>query len=218
MFIPVSSAVFVRMLLALCLLVAFHAQAEPVIGKDYVLAPNPQPSGNLRQIDVVEVFSYACPHCFDLEPALVKWEKTLPKDIAVIRLPAVWNPQWLALGKLYYALEALGKAGELHGNALNAYHLHRINLANERVMREWVAKQGVDPGKFAEMYGSFSVQAKVMRAKQILPAYGISGVPSMVVGGKYVTSTSMAGGQDAMLSVVDYLVAKIRKETGWQKL
>lgn len=205
------------MLLLSCLLAISAVLADPKLGDSYAVVVNPQPSGNSRRVEVVEVFSYACPHCFDLEPALAKWEKTLPKDVAFTRIPAVSNPKWLALGKLYYALEAAGKIRELHADALNAYHLRDINLADERVMLEWVAKQGLDAKKFAEIYASFSVQAKTARARQLLAAYGISAVPAMVIGGKYMTATSMAGGQEAMLSVVNYLVRKVRKESGGHK-
>lgn len=214
MFFSVSFPCFSRILLALCLLVAFHARAEPVLGDNYTLVAHPQPPENPRRVEVIEVFSYACPHCFDLEPALAKWEKKLPKDVTFTRVPAVSNPKWLALGKFYYALEALGKVGELHADALNAYHLKDVNLADERTALDWVAKQRIDSGKFKAAFDSFSVQAKTARSRQLLAAYGISGVPAMVVGGKYLTSTAMAGGQEGMLAVVDYLVRKIRKESG----
>lgn len=217
MVIPVSYPLFSRILLALCLLVAFHARAEPVLGDNYALVAHPQPPENARRVEVIEVFSYACPHCFDLEPALAKWEKKLPKDVAFARVPAVSNPKWLALGKFYYALEALGKVGELHADALNAYHLKDVDLADEKTALEWVAKQGIDSGKFKAAYDSFAVQAKTGRSRQLLAAYGISSVPAMVVGGKYMTSTAMAGGQEGMLAVVDYLVRKIRKESGGKK-
>ena len=217
MFFPVSFSVFSRMLLAFFLLSAFPAHAEPVLGDNYAVVANPQPSENPRRVEVIEVFSYACPHCFDLEPVLAKWERKLPKDVAFIRMPAVSNPKWLALGKFYYALEALGKVGELHADALNAYHLHDVDLADEKIALNWVAKQGIDSGKFKAAFDSFSVQAKTGRARQLLAAYGISGVPAVVVGGKYMTSTAMAGGQEAMLAVVDYLVRKVRKESGGKK-
>lgn len=208
---------FSQMLRALCLLVALHAHAEPVLGDNYAVVANPQPPENPRRVEVIEVFSYACPHCFDLEPALAKWERKLPKDVAFTRMPAVANPKWLALGKFYYALEVLGKIGELHADALNAYHLHGVNLTDEKTALNWVAKQGIDSGKFKAAFDSFSVQAKTGRARQLLAAYGISGVPAMVVGRKYMTSVAMAGGQEGMLAVVDYLVGKIRKESSGQK-
>ena len=137
-----------------CLAVLAHA--EPQIGKEYSLVAQPQPT-DMKKIEVMEIFSYGCSHCFELEPTIAKWSKKLPGDVTFTRLHAVSNPKWVALGKLYYTLEALGEVERLHADAFNAFHLKDVNLGDEKIAAEWMAKQGIDAKKFADTYASFGV-------------------------------------------------------------
>ncbi len=194
-----------------CLAVLAHA--EPQLGREYGLVAQPQPT-DAKKIEVMEVFSYSCPHCFDLEPVIAQWSKKLPKDVSFVRLHAVSNPAWVSLGKLFFALESLGELERLNADAFNAYHIKDVKLSDEKIATEWVAKQGVDPKKFADAYNSFGVQSKVARSKQLTSAYGISGVPTIVVAGKYQTSAQMAGGHENALKTAEYLIGLVRHERG----
>lgn len=194
-----------------CLAVA--AYAEPQLGKEYGLVAQPQPT-DMKKIEVVEIFSYACSHCFDLEPTIHQWSKKLPKDVAFSRQHGASNPSWTSLAKLFYALEALGELERLHADVFNAFHLKNINLSDEKAAIEWLSKQGVDPKKFADTYASFGVQGKVARSKQLTTAYGINGVPTIVVAGKYQTSAQMAGGHENALKTTEYLINLVRHERG----
>lgn len=190
--------------------------AAPQLGKEYSIVPQPQPT-DTQKIEVQEIFSYACSHCFDLEPVITRWAKKLPKDAQFVQLHAATNPKWLALSKLYYTLESLGESERLNADAFNAIHLKDINLTDEKIATEWATKQGIDSKKFTETYASFGVQSKVERSKRLTTAYGISGVPSIVVGGKYLTSASMAGSHEAALRVVEHLIGLVRQERGGKK-
>lgn len=192
-----------------CLAVLAHA--EPQLGREYGLVAHAQPTDG-KKIEVMEVFSYACPHCFDLEPTIAQWAKKLPKDVSFVRLHAVSNPAWLSLGKLFYTLESLGELERLHADAFNAFHIKDVRLNDEKVATEWVAKQGVDAKKFTDTYNSFGVQSKVARSKQLTTAFGISGVPTIVVADKYQTSAQMAGGHENALKVTEYLINLVRHE------
>lgn len=172
----------------------------------------PQPVESGEKIEVIEFFWYGCPHCFDLEPALNKWKAALPKDVEFRRIPAVPTERWLPGARLYYTLEALGQLEALHGAVFDAIHLDRINLNDEKVQLDWMAKKGVDRARYAEAWKSFSVQSKTRRAVQQTQAYEISGVPTLVVDGKYQTSVSMAGSTEALLKTLDELIAKARTE------
>lgn len=181
-------------------------------GKTYTLITPPQPTETGKNIEVLEVFYYGCPHCFDLEPALNVWVKQLPKDVTFRRLPAIFRDSWVPLTKAYYTLEALGLTEKLHGDVFNAMHVENINLSDEKTLFDWMAKHGVDSKTFADTYNSFAVQSKVMRAKQLTKAYGVTGVPSLIVDGKYVTSSSTAGSHAASLQVADQLIKQARQE------
>jgi len=190
-----------------------HADsAHPVEGKDYqVISPELNTdSGN--KIEVAEFFWYRCPHCFHLEPALNAWIKKLPKDVAIRRIPAVLNESWLPLSKAYYTLDLLGKIPALHDDVFNAIHVDGIDLNNPDILFNWADKQGINRKTFAATYNSFDVQSKAMRANQLTRDSKINGVPAFVVAGKYSTSESMTGSEDALFKTLDSLIAKARKE------
>ncbi len=190
------------------------AHAELVLGKQYTLISPPQPTETGKNIEVLEFFSYACPHCFALEPTLNPWVKKLPKDVTFRRLPAVFNETYRTYARIFYAAEAMGVLEKLHPAIFNAVHGQHINLGNEQTLLEWVAKQGVDSKKFSAMYTSFEVDYKTKRADQLTRSFAITGVPSIAVEGKYLTSTSMSGGNEQLLPLLDDLIKKVRQDRG----
>src|SRR5258707_12835903 len=119
------------------------AKAALVAGKDYIALTPSQPVETGDKIEVLEAFSYMCPHCYHFEPQLAAWSKTLPPDVVVRRLPVTFSrDNWANVTKLYYALEAMGELGRLHGKVFEAIHGERIDLANSDVLFDWIAKQG----------------------------------------------------------------------------
>jgi len=184
------------------------ALADPVEGKDYVLVPLPQPT-EAGKVQVTEFFWYGCPHCFALEPKLNPWVARLPKDVQFKRVPAVLAAHWQPMAKAFYALDATNI--DLHAKIFAAMHVEKLNLNDESTFLQWVGKQGADIKKVGDAYRSFGVNGKVQAARQLNVNYGLSSVPSLVVGGKYLTSPSMAGSAEQMLQVVDYLIDLSRK-------
>ncbi len=196
--------------LGLFVLVA-AAQAAPQAGKDY-LAINPaQPTDTGNKVEVVEVFSYMCPHCHELEPKISAWVKQLPADTQFRRMPVVFGrSSWEMLARTYYALEAIGEIERIHPKIFAAIHDDNVILQQKDVLFDWIEKQGVDRKKFTAAYDSFSMGGKIQRSNQRAQSYGISGVPSIVVDGKYMVSTTQAGNYENMLKVADALVKQVR--------
>jgi len=188
------------------------AGPEAFEGHDYTRVSNPQPVATGNKVEVLEFFWYRCPHCFQLEPALNTWLKTLPKDAQVRRLPAVFRDDWLPGARLYYTLEQMNLLGKLHDKVFNAYHVENINLNDPAVLGGWIAKQGVDRKKFEGIYNSFSTQSKATQGAQLATAYAITGVPAFIIDGKYATSASMTGGPARLFEVLDQLIVKARAE------
>ena len=93
----------------------------------------------------------------------------------------------------------------------DAIHVDRLKLTKDDEIFDWMGKQGVDVAKFKEMYNSFTVSNQVRKATQIQDAYGVEGVPSMGVAGRYYTDGTMAGSMQNVLQVVDQLAAQARK-------
>ena len=197
-----------QLLIALFMLCAIPAFAEPEAGKDYIVLKPAQPTHSGDKIEVLEFFFYGCSHCFKLNPLMGAWEKNMPKDVELTYVPAIFNPTWEVSARTYYALEALGQRKQLHDELFNAWN-NNIELVDEASTTDFLAKHGVDRNKFGAAYNSFSMQSQVTRAKQMGQTYGIRGTPTLIVDGKYlITGLHPA----ETMQVLNALVDKARSE------
>jgi thiol:disulfide interchange protein DsbA len=193
---------------------AAHSQGAPVEGTHYTRLSQPAPvSAPPGKIEVVEFFSYGCPHCYSLEPTLDSWAKRLPADVAFKRVPVGFNALYENYQKIFYALEAMGKLEPMHARVFAAIHQQRQRLDKDADIAAFMTANGVDGAKFLELYKSFSVQTKAKQAQQLSQSYKIDGVPAMGVQGRFVTSGSLAGSNERALAVTDSLVQGLRKPT-----
>jgi protein dithiol oxidoreductase (disulfide-forming) len=167
----------------------------------------PQPVETADKIEVLEFFWYGCIHCYNLEPKIESWLKTLPKDVEFRRVPAVFNERWAQDAAIFYTFEALGLLDKLHRPFFDAIHRDRLRSDNMPALNAWLEKNGVDPKKFDAAARSFGVQSKVKRAIRLTSDYKIEGTPAMAVQGRYTVGSS-----DAMLDTVNQLVAEVRKK------
>lgn len=181
-------------------------------GKDYKRLDKPvAPDAAAGKVDVIVFFWYSCPHCNVFEPAFDAWAKAAPKDLSIRRVPVAFNASFIPQQKLYYTLEGMGKLEALHAKVFRAIHVDKLKLAKDDDIFAWVGQQGVDAAKFKEVYNSFTVSNQVRRASQLQDAYGVEGVPSMGVAGKFYTDGTMAGSMQNVLQVVEHLTAVARK-------
>ena len=195
------------------IMTSLPAAAQAVAGKDYVAVNPAQPTESKGKVEVLEFFSYGCPHCGEFEPLLDKWAKTQGKDVEIRRVPITFGREvWIPLAKMYYALEALGELDRMHGVVFDAMHNQRVPLNVEAAQFEWIAGKGIDAKKYQDVYKSFTVQSKVARAQQVAAAYKISGVPTMAVGGRFMTSASLTGSHEGMLHTLDQLIVSARAD------
>ena len=187
------------------------AFAAPQAGKDYLEIKPPQPTDTGNKVEVVEIFSYMCSHCNDFEPKVAAWVKQLPPDTQFRRMPVVFGrASWETMARSYYALEALGEIEKIHPKIFAAIHDDNIILQQKDVLTDWIEKQGLDRKKFSAAYDSFSTGGKIQRGNQRAQSYGITGVPSMVIDGKYMISTAQAGNYENMLKTADELLKQVR--------
>ncbi len=180
-------------------------------GVQYQKIATPQPTTSDDKIEVLEMFWYGCPHCYHLEPILNAWRKHLPEDVAFVRIPAVLGPSWELLARAYYTAQALGVLDKIHEPLFDHIHKERKAIRNVADLKAFFEQQGVSGEDFDKTYKSFAVVMDTNRAREAHERYGVTGVPTLIVDGKYRTSASLAGGNEKMLEVVDYLVAKERK-------
>lgn len=175
------------------------------------LKPPQTVEADANKIEVVEFFWYGCPHCYNLEPYIERWEKSLAPDVQFRRIPAVFNARWGHDAAIFYTFEALGLVGKLHRPLFDAIHRDRLDTTNVEAFTQWLQKQGVDSRKFMDTMKSFGVQSKLKRAVQLTTAYKIDGTPAMAVQGRYTVSAEQGRSQQGMLDTVSYLVDQVRK-------
>lgn len=185
------------------------AEASAVAGHDYVVLEVPQRQETKGRIEVIEFFSWGCPHCYEFYPLLARWLATLPKDATFRRVPVGFgHPEWDNLARAYYALQSTGDLARLDGPIYEAIHREHVSLFDEESITAWVAKHGVNAAQFTAAYRSFAVNTSVGQAQQMVIDYRVDGIPTMAIDGRYGVSAD----HTKMLAVVDELIAKTREE------
>jgi thiol:disulfide interchange protein DsbA len=203
---------FVAALLAAFALVGAAAAQELVEGKQFVRIRNPLPVDKGSKIEVVEFFSYGCPHCADLDPEIEAWVKTIPADVQFVRVPVMFQDRWVTLAKIYYTLEALGVEPKMTPEVFAAIHESGTNLTSEKTFFDWAASKGLDRKKVEDMYNSFAIAGKMNKAKAEAQKYNVQSVPMIIVDGKFVTATDKVGSHAALPPAINALIAKARAE------
>jgi protein dithiol oxidoreductase (disulfide-forming) len=188
------------------------AAADMVEGKEYSRMKIPHAVDSGKKIEVIEFFSYGCPHCNDLEPYLQAWMKTMPADVQFRRVPVMFQDRWKALAKDYFTLEAMGEDNKLSPELFKAVHASGLPLYQDKAFFDWAASKGLDRAKVVDTYNSFGIDSKMKRAAVLAQEYNIQAVPTLIVDGKFVTSSDRVGGHAGAPAALDALIAKARAE------
>ena len=199
------------LLLACSLLSPLRAAAELLEEADYHVIPQ-QPVVDPKRIEVVEFFYYGCRWCNEFEPYLSDWLKRKPADVLFRYQPAIKNTRWITLTKAYFALLSLGELPRLQGRVYQAYHREKVNLEDESILIDWAVKQGLRRDRFEAALHSDAVMAQVEASRELTYAYQVDTTPAVVVEGRYLTSSGMAGGVAELILVLDELVQMARQE------
>lgn len=187
------------------------ARADLVPDQDWRLIDPPQPSDTPGKIEVLDFFSYACPHCSHLNVLLDSWIETLPDDVSFRRVPVTFGrAQWANLAKLYFALERTDNLQRLNQAAFDALHQQRVRLTTKDAILDWVGNHGIDAKAFAEVFSSFDVQTQVSRSDYLVGRYLIDAVPTITVGGRYAVIGQADKGLPGVLETADALIIKVR--------
>ena len=186
----------------------------PKVGTEFDAVAQPIATENTAKIEVMEIFWYGCPHCYHMEAPLSAWVKKLPNDVYFKRMPGLPNASWAPMAKAFYAMEALGVGEKLHTPLFDAIHKTKtLNPTDEAAAIAWVtAQSGLDKLKVEQAFKSFSVNTNLTRAAQIFRASGATGVPSLVIDGKYITSSTMNGSNEQALKTADYIIGNVRTD------
>jgi len=191
-----------------------YAQSSLREGYDYQVIPPKHPlDPDNDAVEVIEFFSYLCPHCASLEPILSQWLSELPEQYrkGFKHVPVIFRPQWEPAAREYYTLEALGyKDTTVHASVFKAIHKDKLNFTKEAAILQWAnAHPAIDGEAFGEVFNSFSVLSKTRRSADLQREYDVTGVPSFVVAGRYrVPGPDFRGRQRRILEIIETLLGQ----------
>lgn len=205
------AALFACALLALGLGQTSSAQQVPLrLNYEYRLI-DPQPVGTGERIEVVEFFWYGCPYCYQLQVPLESWLKRKPADVELRRIPAIFRESWVPHARIFYTLDALGEIGRLHQAVYHTLHVEKDGLNTANGSADWAARNGVDPSRWLAAYMSPDVDRKVEQARTLTQVYAVQGTPSIIVDGRYLTSSGMTETVSGVIPILDGLIRLTRE-------
>jgi thiol:disulfide interchange protein DsbA len=197
------------------LLLAAHGASavELTEGKQYELLKPAQPTDVAPgKVQVVEVFWYACSHCYAIEPKIEAWNsKGKPPYVVSVQMPATWNELLKTHARVFYTAELLGKLQQLNGDIFREINVKGNRMDTPEKIEAFFVSHGVSEGDFQKAFSSFAVESKLRQAEEMNKRYKITGTPTWVVDGKYITDVSMAGSEDALFEVLNALAAKAKQ-------
>ena len=179
-------------------------------GRHYEILSDPVLTRDNSKVEVVEFFWFGCGHCFSLEGLLNNWKKDLPNSVDFYRYPVIWNKMVETHAKIFFIAEALDKP-EIIDGVFNAIHVQQKMLASDREIIRFMKTFGVSEEQYNRLINSFGLKNNIKKADLFGEKYGIKGVPTFIVNGKYAVSGNREIGTKDLLDVVDFLIAKERK-------
>ena len=179
-------------------------------GIHYEVLDNPTSVRDPSKIEVTEVFWFGCNHCYALEPYIADWKKEMSTDVAFIKSPATWNEMLRKHASIYYTAKALGIEQQFVPAAFNTIQNEGRMLTGNTELEYFFRGFNVDKDQYKAVSTSFGVRNAVDQADKEMKQWQVTGVPSLVVNGKYIVSASRSVRTDQLFDVVDFLVEKER--------
>ena len=165
---------------------------------------------------MIDFFWYGCPYCYELQPALEAWNKRKPDDVVLRRVPAILRDSWAPHARIYFTLELLGETERLHQKVYHDYHVDELSMSRPEVMEQWAVKNGIERQRWLDAYFSPEVDARVAQAHEVARRYEVQGTPSLVVDGRYLTSSSMTPSVVDVIPVVEIWSGSARQRRAQQ--
>ncbi len=164
-----------------------------------------------NKLEIVELFWYGCPHCFEFEPYLKRWINKNKQKVSLVQVPAVFSKNWIPHAKAFYSAQNIGYFNKLHKNLFKAIHTEREKIYTRSKLIKFASDLGIPKNEFEKSFSSFKTDLQVKKAMALTKSSGIRGVPAVIVKGQFVTSPRMAGSYDKLIDVIDYLTKKTTK-------
>jgi thiol:disulfide interchange protein DsbA len=177
-------------------------------GVHYQLIDPAQPTSEASTIEVVEVFSYMCPHCASFQPFIESWLETAPENVSFSRIPVVFRASWEPFARLYYTAEAMDALDDIHQALFDALHKERRQFRSNDDLADFVAEQSdeISRDDFVKLSKSFGIETRLRRSMTQVQRFGVDATPTVIINGKYRATATMAGSVNRLLELMTYLV------------
>lgn len=179
-----------------------------VEGVHYLTVSGEESEAPSDKVELMEFFSYSCPHCYALEPHIDHWYQQQDDKVVLNRVPGMFRASWKTHAQVYYTAEALGVLDKTHTDFFKAVHQERRPMLSEQEISDFFGQRGVDEKDFNAMYSSFGIHSKLTQAAELAKKYRITSVPTFVINRKYISHAGLVGSQEELVNVIDYLVKK----------
>ncbi|MFK7994964.1 MAG: thiol:disulfide interchange protein DsbA/DsbL [Granulosicoccus sp.] len=212
---PTNRRQFISSSLSGAIALSIGLKSSTTLAADgYEIIDPPQNTSSSDSVEVIEFFWLGCPHCYSLEPSMIAWEQTMPANVNFIREAPPLNPSWEEHSRGFYAAQLMGQENAFVEAMFKAIHEDRKRMRKPSDIAELAESVGLDKDKFLKTMKSFGVQTKLNRSIQLAKSAGISGVPAIVVNGKYRTGARIAGGNAGIIDVINRTVAIEKQAMG----
>ncbi|WP_022947639.1 thiol:disulfide interchange protein DsbA/DsbL [Methylohalobius crimeensis] len=186
--------------------------ASGLAAQEYENLNPPRSTEDPAKVEVIEFFWYGCPHCNRFDPYLEDWAKDKPDDVAFKRQPVIFGRNWAPQARAYFTAEVLGMVDTIHSDFFKAMHVDKKSMSGEEELATFFVDHGVEREAFKNAFHSFAVDMKMRQAEVVAAEYGITGVPALVVNGKYKVTGRTAKSYDNMITVLKKLVEQERRQ------
>lgn len=198
---------FKAVLLAVMLPLAAQAQTAWQEGTHYeVVSDNATATPQ-----VVEVFSFWCPHCFTFESIAAELKSKLPANVSFTKAHVnfmgtaereVQDQATLAM----LAARVMKDSERFNGALFRAVHEDRRNVTGINDIKAIYAEAGGDADKLEKLTTSFGIKGQVAKNNQLTK--GLRRVPAFIVNGKYKAIFTRDMTPDNFVSLILWLITK----------
>lgn len=200
------ASVFQRLFLLSTLLVMAlpsWAQLRFQEGIDYkVLAGKPS---NEKQI--IEFFSYSCPHCYSLDPIIESYLDEAPAAYAFERIPVSFGRKdWQKSAEVYTLTGLLGNREALHQKVFEKIHKQHRPFRNDGDVKSFFIANGVDEKQYQSVVNSVDAKSAFKRNEALTRKFKISSVPTVIVRDVYQVELSRVRNAEQLAELVDFLM------------
>lgn len=189
-------------------------KSEFIEGVHYFdIFPEMQTDATSGKVEVIELMWLGCPHCYTLEPTMLEYKKNHPHYVEFQQVPAMLNPSWAADANTYYLAEVLDPKGEkdLIVKIFQAIHEQKRRLRTPSAVNRFFVQLGYSEAQIQEAKTSMLFRTKIKRAQEISASSQAQSVPTLIINGKYRTSPYAAGGEEALMKIIDMLTRREKK-------